>query len=74
MLIDNIIDVLYDLSNYNEIFRKHVSHDIIKSQKKPELHPLSKCHIFGKTTEEVLRGLLSVKTKSKEPTNNATSS
>ena len=38
------------MRNFNEIFRKDVTYDNIKSHKKPGLHPLSEKCIFGKTT------------------------
>ena len=34
--------LLNDLRNFNEIFRKDVTYDNIKSHKKPVLHPLSR--------------------------------
>ena len=45
-------NLLNDWRNFNEIFRKDVTYDDIKSHKKPRLHPLSRRYIFGKTTEE----------------------
>ena len=44
---------LNDLRNFNGIFRKDVTYDNIKSRKKPELHPLFRRCIFGKTTSGV---------------------
>ena len=41
-----------DLRNSNEIFRKSVTYDNIKSHKKLESHPLFRRYIFQKTTEE----------------------
>ena len=38
------------LRNFNEIFRKDVAYDNIKSHKKPGLYPLSTRDTFGKTT------------------------
>ena len=40
---------LLDLRNFNEIFRKDVTYDNIKSHKKPGIHPLSRRYIL-KTT------------------------
>ena len=37
--------------NFDEIFRKDVAYDNIKSHKKGGLYRLSKKYIFGKTTE-----------------------
>ena len=42
--------LLNDLRNFNEIFRKDVTYDNIKSHKKPGLHPVPEKHIFGKIT------------------------
>ena len=39
-----------NLSNFNEIFRKDVTYDEIKSHKKPVFHPLFSRYIFGETT------------------------
>ena len=50
MLTEKIFILLNDLSNFNEIFRKDVTHDNIKSHKKPGLYPLSRRSSFGKTT------------------------
>ena len=36
--------------NFNEIFRKDVTYDNIKSHEKPGIHNFSEKHIFGKTT------------------------
>ena len=38
------------MKNFNEIFRKDVTYNNIKSHKKSGLHPLSKRYIFGNTT------------------------
>ena len=38
-----------DLLNFNEIFRKDVPYDNIKSNKKAKPHPISRSHISGKT-------------------------
>ena len=43
--------LLNDLRNFNEIFRKDVTYDNIKSHKKLELHTLSRRYIFGKITK-----------------------
>ena len=40
-----------EVTNFNEIFRKDVTYDNIKSQNKPELYSFSKKHIFGKNKE-----------------------
>ena len=37
-----------DLMNFNEIFRKDVTFDSIKSHKKPGFHPLLKASFFEK--------------------------
>ena len=42
--------LLNDLRNFNEIFRKDMPYDNIKSRKKPESHPLFRRYIFRKTT------------------------
>ena len=39
-----------NLRNFNEIFRKDMAYDNIKSYKKPEFQSLCRKHIFGKTT------------------------
>ena len=41
------------MRNFNEIFRKDVTYDNIKSPKKAGLHPISEKHIFGKSTMTV---------------------
>ena len=41
---------LEGLRDYNEIFRKDVTYDNIKSYQKPGLHLLSEKHIYRKTT------------------------
>ena len=46
--------LLNNLRNFNEVFRKGVTYDNIKSYKKPEFHPLFIRYIFGKTTREGL--------------------
>ena len=45
-------NLLNDLSNFNEVFKKDVACDNIKSNKKAGLYPLSRKHMFGKTTGE----------------------
>ena len=40
-----------DLRNFNEIFRKDVTYDNIKSHKKSWFHPLCRRYVFGKTTD-----------------------
>ena len=42
--------LLSDLRNFNEIFRKDVTYDNIKSHKKPGFHPLFSRYIYRKTT------------------------
>ena len=37
---DILNEILNDLRNFNEIFRKDVTYDNIKSHKKPVFHPL----------------------------------
>ena len=44
---ENLLNVS---GNFNEIFRKDVNYDNIKSHKKTGLHPVSRTCIFGKTT------------------------
>ena len=39
--------------NFNKIFGKNVTYDKIKSHQNSGLHPLSRKHNFGKTTEGV---------------------
>ena len=41
-------NLLNDLMNFNEIFRKDVAFDQIKCHKKPGFHPFSRKHIIGK--------------------------
>ena len=43
-------NLLNNLKNFNEIFRKDVPYDKIKSHKKPGFHPLFRRYIFQKTT------------------------
>ena len=43
-------DFQNEVRNLNEIFRKDVTYDNIKSHKKPGFHPLFRGCIFGKTT------------------------
>ena len=38
--------LLSDLRNFNEIFRKDVTYDNIKSHKKPGFHPLFSRYIY----------------------------
>ena len=42
--------LLNNLRNFNEIFRKDVTYDNIKSHKNPGFHPLFRRCIFRKTT------------------------
>ena len=37
------------MKNFNEVLRKDVAYDNIKSHKSAKLHPLSRKHIFGET-------------------------
>ena len=46
----NSLYLLNDLRNFNEIFRKDVTYDNIKSHKKPGFYPLFRRYIFQKTT------------------------
>ena len=41
--------LLNDLRNFNEIFKKYVTYNNIKSHKKQGFHPLSRRYIFQKT-------------------------
>ena len=43
-------NILKDLMNSNEIFRKEVAYDNIKRYKKPEFRPLTRKNIFQLTT------------------------
>ena len=45
--------LLNDSRNLNEIFKKDVVYDNIKSHKKAEFHPLPRKYIFGKVTGSV---------------------
>ena len=45
--------LLNDLRNFNQILRKDVTYDNIKSQKKTRFHPLFRRYIFRKITGEV---------------------
>ena len=47
---DILINLRNNLRNVNEIFRKNVSYDNIKSRQNPGLYPLSRKSSFGKTT------------------------
>ena len=42
------------MMDFNEIFRKYVTYDNIKSELKSGLHPPSRKHNFGKTLGEVI--------------------
>ena len=53
MLTEKVFTSSNDLRNCNEIFRKDVTYDNIKSHKKPGFHPLFRRHIFEKNTEEM---------------------
>ena len=44
--------ILNDLRNFNEIFRKIVTYDNVKSHKKAGFHHLFRKNMFEKTTEE----------------------
>ena len=44
---------LKDLRNFNEIFRKDLTYDNIKSHKKLAFNPLFRRYIFRKTTGEL---------------------
>ena len=41
-------NLLNDLRIFNEVFRKHLPYDNIKSHGKPRFYLLSRKHIFGK--------------------------
>ena len=58
------IYLLNDTMNFNEIFRKNVTYDNIKSHQKSGLHPLSRKYNFGRTIEGVkyTPGIFRVKT------------
>ena len=43
------LQVLRDLRNFKEIFRKDIAYNDIKSHKKPGFLPLLRRYIFGKT-------------------------
>ena len=49
-----------DLRNFNEIFRKDVTYDNIKSHKKPGFHPLFRRYIFRKSTKGGAGGKLTL--------------
>ena len=49
-LLRNSSYFLNDWRNFNGIFRKHVTHDNIKSHQKPVFHPFFRRYIFRKTT------------------------
>ena len=49
-LVRNSSYFLNDWKNFNGIFRKHVTHDNIKSHEKPVFHPFFRRYIFWKTT------------------------
>ena len=49
MKIGNSSCFLNDWKNFNEIFKKDVPNDNMKSYKKPGFHPLSRKYIFRKT-------------------------
>ena len=44
------VGLLNDLRNINDVFRKDVAYDNIKSYKKAGFYLLSRKHIFGKST------------------------
>ena len=41
------------MNNFNEVFRKYVTYDNIKSHKKQGFHPLFRRNIYRKVTEGV---------------------
>ena len=41
---------MYDLKNFNKMFREDVTYDNVKKYKKLGLYPLSRRYILGKTT------------------------
>ena len=45
-----ILYLLKDLGNFNEIFRKDMIYDNIKSYKEPRFYPLFRRYTFRKTT------------------------
>ena len=47
---ESLISSSKELRNFNNIFRKYVAYDNIKSHKKPEFQPLFRRSIFEKTT------------------------
>ena len=46
-----VLQVLQELRNFKEFFRKDMAFNDIKSHKKPGFYPLSRRYIFGKTAE-----------------------
>ena len=48
-------NLLNEFRNFNEIFRKDVTSDNIKSHKKPVLHPFSEIQIFEKPQSQIHR-------------------
>ena len=61
------LEELNKLRNFNEIFRKDVTYDDIKSNKKSGLNLLSRRHVFGKTTGGVKLTALSLLRIKKHP-------
>ena len=62
--------LLNDFRNSNEIFRKDVAYDSIKSHKKVRFHPLSRKHIFGKIAggkgHEIITTVATLSSKDRE--------
>ena len=58
---ESLISSSKDLRNFNNIFRKYVAYDNIKSHKKPEFQPLFRRSIFEKTTGGVGGGGVKLK-------------
>ena len=54
---ENSSFLLNDLMNFNEIFRKNLTYDDIKSHQKSGFHPHSRKRIFGKTIVGVISTL-----------------
>ena len=62
--IEEYSHLLNDLRNINEIFRRDVTYDNIKSHKRAGPHHLSEKYLFEKTTGEgQIKGFLGLITK-----------
>ena len=54
---ENLYIFWNNMMNFNEILRKNIAYDDIKSQQKLGLHPFPRKHNFGKTREGTYQSL-----------------